>query len=181
MILLQNFFGCYWFDNLFNYGRDGVIKNGRGRGICMGTAETKISAWRQSIYHRPTSNIQLVLCMHKVVSFLCNSCSQHNVNMITMHTLAGGLVKPPLNIGTHEQITSDRKVWDIISYPLFADADTGIYPHAASQYHAWPSAARGIAMLSVDTFPYPRKQTKGNEIIPCSNDVSSHPKRFPQL
>ena len=26
---------------------------------------------------------------------------------------------------------------------------TGIYPHLASQYHAWPSAARGIAMLSV--------------------------------
>ena len=28
---------------------------------------------------------------------------------------------------------------DIISYLLFADADTGIYPHAASQYHARPS------------------------------------------
>ena len=41
---------------------------------------------------------------------------------------------------------------DIISYPLFADADTGIYPHAASQYHAWPKAKRGIAMLSVDKF-----------------------------
>ena len=36
----------------------------------------------------------------------------------------------------------------IISYPLFADADTGIYPHAASQYHARPKAKRGIAMLS---------------------------------
>ena len=32
----------------------------------------------------------------------------------------------------------------------------------ASQYHAWPSAARGIAMLSVDKFPYPRQQTRGN-------------------
>ena len=40
---------------------------------------------------------------------------------------------------------------DIISYPLFADADTGMYPHAASQYHARPTAKRGIAMLSVDT------------------------------
>ena len=40
---------------------------------------------------------------------------------------------------------------DIISYPLFADADMGIYPHAASQYHARPTAKRGIAMLSVDT------------------------------
>ena len=49
------------------------------------------------------------------------------------------------------------KVWDIISYPLFADADTGIYPHAASQYHARLNAKRGIARLSVDKFPYPRK------------------------
>ena len=49
---------------------------------------------------------------------------------------------------------------DIISYPLFASADTGIYPHLASQYHARPKAARGIAMLSVDKFPYPRKQTR---------------------
>ena len=37
---------------------------------------------------------------------------------------------------------------DTISYPLFADADTGIYPHAASQYHARPKAKRGIAMLT---------------------------------
>ena len=29
---------------------------------------------------------------------------------------------------------------EIISHPLFADADTGIYPHAASQYHARPKA-----------------------------------------
>ena len=65
-----------------------------------------------------------------------------------------------------------------ISYPLFADADTGIYPHAASQYHAWPSAARGIAMLSVDKFPYPRKQTRGNEFIPCSNSICDILKRF---
>ena len=42
---------------------------------------------------------------------------------------------------------------DNISYPLFADADTGIYPHAASQYHARPKAKRGIVMLSVDKFP----------------------------
>ena len=51
---------------------------------------------------------------------------------------------------------------DIISYPLFADADTGICPHAASQYHARPKAKRCIAMLGVDKFPYPRKQTRGN-------------------
>ena len=58
---------------------------------------------------------------------------------------------------------------DIISYPLFADADTGIYPHAAPRYHARPKAKRGIAVLSVDKFPYPRQPTGGNEFIPCSN------------
>ena len=68
--------------------------------------------------------------------------------------------------------------WDNISYPLFADADTGIYPHAASQYHARPKAKRGIAMLSVDKFPYPRNQTRGNEFIPCSNNICDILKRF---
>ena len=65
-----------------------------------------------------------------------------------------------------------------ISYPLFADADTGIYPHAALQYQARPKAKRGIAMLSVDKFPYPRKQTRGNEFIPCSNNICDILKRF---
>ena len=65
-----------------------------------------------------------------------------------------------------------------ISYPFFADADTGIYPHAASQYHARPKAKRGIAMLSVDKFPYPRKQTRGNEFIPCSNNICDILKRL---
>ena len=59
----------------------------------------------------------------------------------------------------------------VIRFPLFASAKTEIYPHAALQYHARPNAKRGIAMLSVDKFPYPRKQTGGNEFIPCSNDV----------
>ena len=36
-------------------------------------------------------------------------------------------------LGQHE-------ICDIISYPLFADADTGIYPQAASQYHARPAS-----------------------------------------
>ena len=67
---------------------------------------------------------------------------------------------------------------NIISYPLFADADTGIYPHAASQYHTRPKAKRGIVMLSVDKFPYPRKQTRGNEFIPCSNNTCYILKRF---
>ena len=65
-----------------------------------------------------------------------------------------------------------------ISYPLFVSADTVIYPHAASQYHARPKAKRGIAMLSVDKFPYPRKQTRGNEFIPCSNNVCDILKLF---
>ena len=52
--------------------------------------------------------------------------------------------------------------WDTISYPWFADADTGIHPHAASQYHARPKAKRGIVMLIVDKSPYQRKQTRGN-------------------
>ena len=49
--------------------------------------------------------------------------------------------------------------------------DMEIYPHAASQYHTRPKAKRGIAMLSVDKFQYPRKQTRGNEFIPCSNNI----------
>ena len=67
---------------------------------------------------------------------------------------------------------------DIISYPLFASADTGIYRHLASQYHARRKAKRGIAMLSVYKFPYPRKQTRGNEFIPCLNNNCDILKRF---
>ena len=73
---------------------------------------------------------------------------------------------------------NDPYLYNTISHPLFADADTGIYPHAASQYHARPKAKRGIAMLSVDKFPYPRKQTRGNEFIPCSNNICDILKRF---
>ena len=65
-----------------------------------------------------------------------------------------------------------------ISYPLFADAYTGNYPHAASQCHARLKSKRGFAMLSVDKFPYPLKQTKGNEFITCSNDVCHILKHF---
>ena len=53
-----------------------------------------------------------------------------------------------------------------ISYPLFADADTGIYPHAASQYHARPKAKRGITMLSVGKFPLSAEASKGSRIYP---------------
>ena len=55
-----------------------------------------------------------------------------------------------------------------ISYPLFADADGGIYLHAASQYHMRLKAKHGIAMLSVDEFQYLQEQTRDNEFIPCS-------------
>ena len=68
--------------------------------------------------------------------------------------------------------------WNIISYPLFADADTGIYPHAASQHYARLKAKRGIVLLSVDKFLYSHQQTRGNEFIPCLNDVCQIPKRF---
>ena len=40
-------------------------------------------------------------------------------------------------------------IFDIIGYPLFASANTGIYPHLASQYHARPK----------------------DEFIPWSNDL----------
>ena len=70
------------------------------------------------------------------------------------------------------------EVWDTISYPLFADADAVIYPHAASQYHSRPKARRGIPMLSVDKFPYPRQQTRGYELIPCPNNIWDILKRF---
>ena len=33
-------------------------------------------------------------------------------------------------------------------------------------------------MLSVDKFPYPRKQTRGNEFIPCSNNIYDILNRF---
>ena len=77
---------------------------------------------------------------------------------------------------SHQSKRADK--WETISYLLFADADTGIYPHAASQYHARPKAKRGTAMLSVDKFPYPRKQTRGDEFIPCSNNICDILKRF---
>ena len=76
------------------------------------------------------------------------------------------------------RLSNDNNLYDTISYPLFADADTGIYPHTVSQYHARPKAKRGIAILSVNKFPYPRQQTRGNEFIPCSNNICDILKRF---
>ena len=83
-----------------------------------------------------------------------------------------------VNVWSILYVTYCHAACNIISYPLFADADTGIYPHAALQYHVRPKAKGGIAMLSVDKFPYPRKQTRGNEFIPCSNNICDILKRF---
>ena len=44
--------------------------------------------------------------------------------------------------------------------------------------HLYIESGRGIAMLSVDKFPYPRKQTRSNEFIPCSNNICDILKRF---
>ena len=71
-----------------------------------------------------------------------------------------------------------QAIYDFISYPLFADVDTVIYPHPALQYHVRPKAKCGIVMLSVDKFPYPWKQTRGNEFIPCSNNICDILKHF---
>ena len=68
--------------------------------------------------------------------------------------------------------------YTLLVTPCLLTRDTGIYPHAASQYHSRPKAKRGMAMLSVDKFPYPRKQTRGNEFIPCSNNICDILKRF---
>ena len=54
----------------------------------------------------------------------------------------------------------------------------GIYPHATSLYHERTKAERGIAMFSVDKFQHPRKQTRCNEFIPCSNNICQIVKRF---
>ena len=43
-------------------------------------------------------------------------------------------------------------IGNIIGSPIFVDTNTGIHPHAAPQYHAWPNARRGIAVLNVNTF-----------------------------
>ena len=59
----------------------------------------------------------------------------------------------------------------IIDHPVFASWDTGIYPHAASQYRVRPKAKRGIAMLNVEKFQYSWKQIKSKECIPCLNGV----------
>ena len=113
----------------------------------------------------------------------CNwiNCLHYKTRFCTDSTLWHGSLKININSAIFVRHTvhmrTDQPIY-IISYPLFADADTGIYPHAALQYHSRPKAKRGIAMLSVDKFPYPRKQTRGNEFIPYSNNICDILKRF---
>ena len=67
----------------------------------------------------------------------------------------------PEEYGYNQPVPSHNKAHTgtNISYPLFADADMGIYPHAALQYHTRLKAKRGIVMLSVDKFLYPWDNT----------------------
>ena len=77
---------------------------------------------------------------------------------------------------------SSKKAWcaiaidnrismNIFNHSLFADADTGFFPHEALQFHTQRKAKRSSAMLRVDKFPYPQKQTRGNNFIACSKDI----------
>ena len=92
--------------------------------------------------------------------YRCGTVELHCVYTVILTRLMGKLGF--LSCGTvsecHKYCSSMGEIW----YPLFASADAGIYPHLTSQYHAWPSAARGIAMLRVGKFSYPRQQTRGN-------------------
>ena len=119
-------------------------------------------------------NVEFRSCTRNCISIKLRDVITHPCS-----TLNSYLAKLPFEFtGVRMSNYIPQKLWDIINYPLFADADTGIYPHAASQYHAWPKAKRGIVMLSVDKFPYPWEQTKGNEFIPCSNNICDILKRF---
>ena len=83
------------------------------------------------------------------------SSDQHAFSRQNFYEDTLTLVIPTAALSYYNMNLSNRHVYsqntvvitlsDIISYPLFADADTGIYPHAASQYHARPKAKRGIA------------------------------------
>ena len=71
-----------------------------------------------------------------------------------------------------------KRIGILLVTPCLLPRIQELYPHAASPCHVWPKAKHGIAMLSVDKFPYPRKQTRGNEFIPCSNNICDILKHF---
>ena len=82
--------------------------------------------------------------------------------------------------------TKTQNLWwplakHIISYILFTDWGTGIYPHATSQYHMRPLAECDIVMFHVDKFLYLQKQTRGNKFTPRSNDMYCTLKCFPNF
>ena len=87
--------------------------------------------------------------------------------------------KGPRNQLKHQEIEAwmnnhyHIKSCGIISYPLFASTDMGIYPHAASRYHMRPKAKRGITMLSVDKSESPlwRHQWRSFVFISHADDV----------
>ena len=108
--------------------------------------------------------------MHRMIRVMRNWCGGTS----HMWAMASEIADNSTILSTAQRLTTMK----FISYPFFASADTGIYPHLASQYHAWPSTARGIAMLRVDKFSYPRKQTRGNEFIPYSNNICDILKHF---
>ena len=62
-------------------------------------------------------------------------------------------------------------------YGIYFNVCTYIYIYAYISL-VTQKAKRVIAMLSVDKFPFSRKQTRGNEFIPCSNNICDILKRF---
>ena len=70
--------------------------------------------------------IDLILDIHSIEHFVCsNPFSGHVLCWIFLQC-----VQYSMMVHTTYILLSNT-----ISYPMFADADTGIYPHAASQYH----------------------------------------------
>ena len=50
--------------------------------------------------------------------------------------------------------------WDKLVATCLLPRIREFYSHLALEYHAWSSAARGIAMLHMDALPYPRQLTR---------------------
>ena len=125
----------------------------------------------ESLSELVSSNIRgfITLLLKKILVLAEPSLSLLCEYVITFIVLRGMWLLILVNIERSRQTAVEVRIWmnnyitkktlDIISYPLFADADTGIYPHAASQYHARPKAKR-------------------NEFIPCSNNICDILKRF---
>ena len=94
---------------------------------------------------------------------------QYDVIAHPCHNFYGGSIKPPLELGHWRGITP--KQWILLVTPCLL---TRIREFIHTQHR---NTTRG-RRLSVDKFPYPRKQTRGNEFIPCSNNICDILKRF---